>query len=594
MSGSARVWSLACGLALVALAIGLSLAGADPVAPEIEIRWWMLVPAFFLVEVLVVHLDVQREAQTISLSEVPIVLGLFFSSPTELIAGQAIGAGLALLFYRRQSLVKAAFNVAQFAVVTGITITVFRALVPSDDASVAAWAAALAATIVADMVAALLVGGAIALVEGGMAFPRPREFVGFGNVSTIANTALGLLGMELVRVDPVAALLLVVPVGVTYVAYRGFWRERKRSEHFSFLYGSMRRLSSSRDIESAVDQLLVEARSMFRAEFAGVVLLPRDGSEPARRSVLGPGGVAEMLIPLRSDDPATRPPDTPRLEPRRAARGLRTCPVLGRDVHDSMTITLRGEDRVIGIMSVADRVGDVNTFTRADLQFLQTFATHAGVALENRDLLRSLGEMERENAELSVRAHNDPLTGLPNRALFVERVTNALGTRRQGDGSLIGVLFVDVDDFKTVNDTLGHEAGDRVLVAFAERLRACLRPGDIAARFGGDEFTVLLDELSSAAEAEAVSERLLSALGAPVSLGNREIPVRASIGIAVGRRDAESAEHLLRRADSGMYVAKSHGKGQWAPAPAEPDSAALPGLVLDDLTASPPLATPGP
>jgi hypothetical protein len=280
MTGPARVWSLACGLALVALAIALSFASADPIASNIDLRWWMLVPAFFMVEVLVVHLDVQREAQTISLSEVPIVIGLFFAAPTELIAGQAIGAGLALLFYRRQPFVKAAFNLAQFAVVTGTTIAVFRALVPDDDASVAAWAAALAATVVADVLAALLVSGAIALVEGGMSLPRVREFIGFGNISTVANTGLGLLGVQLIRVDSVGALLLVVPVAVTYLAYRGFWRERQRSEHFAFLYDSMRRLSASRDIESAVDQLLVEARSMFRADVAGVVLLPADTSEP--------------------------------------------------------------------------------------------------------------------------------------------------------------------------------------------------------------------------------------------------------------------------------------------------------------------------
>jgi diguanylate cyclase (GGDEF)-like protein len=567
MSASARVWALVSGLALVALSIIFSFRDANPVVSDVELRWWMLAPAFILVEILVVHLDVQREAQTISLSEVPIVIGLFFAAPVELIAAQALGAGVALLFFRRQPVLKAAFNLAQFAVVTGVTVAIFRALVPDDDASVAAWLAALAATVAADILAAILVSTAIALVEGGMPLPRMREFVGFGNISTIANTGLGLLGVELIRVDPVGALLLIVPVAVTYIAYRSFWRERQRSEHFAFLYESMRRLSAGRDIETAVHQLLVEARSMFRAETAAVVLAGESPDERARRSVLGPSGMVEMLVPLAVGDPAARAPADPRLESARAGGHPQFSAVLGREARDAMTIALRGESRTIGVMTVADREGDVNTFTRADLQFLQTFAAHAGVALENRDLQHSLGEMERENAELSERAHNDVLTGLPNRALFMERVETALETRRQGDGDLIGVLFVDVDDFKTVNDTLGHQAGDRVLVAFAERLRACLRPGDIASRFGGDEFTVLLDGITDVGEAEAVSDRLLAALAAPVSLGDREIPVRASIGVAVGVRDTESADALLRRADSGMYVAKSHGKGQWAPAP---------------------------
>lgn len=567
------MWALSVALAAVAVGIALAFAGASPISSDVTLHWWMLAPAFVLVEVLVVHLDARREALTISLSEVPIVIGLFFASPLELMVGQLAGAGVALLAYRRQALLKAVFNLAQIAVVTGTTIAVFRAFVPDNEASAGAWAAALAATVVADILAAALVSGAIALIEGEMPLPRVREFVGFGNLSTLANTGLGLLGVELIRVDPVAPVLLAVPVAVTFVAYRGFWRERQRSEHFSFLYDSMRRLSSTRDIESAVDQLLVEARSMFRAEMAAVVLLPADPNEQPRRSVLTPAGTVEMLVPLRPDDPGTRPPDEPILDAGKPAGLPHPVPALGRDARDSITISLRGEDRTIGVMVVADRIGDVNTFTKSDVQFLQTFAAHAGVALENRGLQRSLGEMARANAELSELAHNDPLTGLPNRALFVERVSTALETRRHGEGSLIGVLFVDVDDFKAVNDTLGHEAGDGVLVAFAERLRACLRPGDVAARFGGDEFTVLLDDLASVAEAEAVSDRLLAALAAPVFMGGREIPVRASIGVAVGERRLESAEHLLRRADSGMYVAKSHGKGQWAPAPVEPDVA---------------------
>jgi diguanylate cyclase (GGDEF)-like protein len=125
------------------------------------------------------------------------------------------------------------------------------------------------------------------------------------------------------------------------------------------------------------------------------------------------------------------------------------------------------------------------------------------------------------------------------------------------------VLFVDLDDFKTVNDTRGHAVGDQVLVAVAERLRACLRPGDTAARLGGDEFAILLEHLRTVGDAEAVCERVLEALRTPVAVDGDEMEVRASIGVAVAAVGECTAEELVRDADSAMYAAKSLGKGRW-------------------------------
>jgi diguanylate cyclase (GGDEF)-like protein/PAS domain S-box-containing protein len=165
---------------------------------------------------------------------------------------------------------------------------------------------------------------------------------------------------------------------------------------------------------------------------------------------------------------------------------------------------------------------------------------------------------ERKELEetLKRQALHDTLTGLPNRILFLDRVDHAL-RRRERTGEEIAVLFIDVDDFKTVNDSLGHTAGDEILLALGQRLVATLRPSDTVARLGGDEFAVLLEAADQPA-AESATARILAALERPVASTEHEIVVGASVGIAVAAADAVP-EDLLRDADAAMYAAKGHG-----------------------------------
>jgi diguanylate cyclase (GGDEF)-like protein len=169
-------------------------------------------------------------------------------------------------------------------------------------------------------------------------------------------------------------------------------------------------------------------------------------------------------------------------------------------------------------------------------------------------------------AELAHRATHDPLTGLPNRRAFVEHVEEALDRRVTNRAvGHVAVLFVDVDDFKVVNDSLGHGAGDRLLEAVAIRLSGALRPGDVVARFGGDEFTVLVADVADEAEALAVAGRLDDALRPPILLDGEARFVTASVGLAVaGAQHADDAGQLLQDADAAMYRAKELGKAQCA------------------------------
>jgi diguanylate cyclase (GGDEF)-like protein/PAS domain S-box-containing protein len=178
--------------------------------------------------------------------------------------------------------------------------------------------------------------------------------------------------------------------------------------------------------------------------------------------------------------------------------------------------------------------------------------------------IRDISERKAFQAELEHQAFHDPLTGLPNRALFRNRVAHALASQRRSELP-VTVLFLDVDDFKVVNDSLGHAAGDEVLREVARRIDDCMRPVDTAARLGGDEFAILLHESESDLQAVEVAQRLMSALSAPIPLQGRTVSIAASVGIALGEHGAASprdAEELLRNADAAMHMAKESGKAQ--------------------------------
>ena len=178
------------------------------------------------------------------------------------------------------------------------------------------------------------------------------------------------------------------------------------------------------------------------------------------------------------------------------------------------------------------------------------------------------------------RALHDPLTGLPNRALLVERLEHALARLARDEGR-VAVLFLDLDGFKVINDSLGHETGDRLLVEAARRLEGCVRPGDTAARLGGDEFVVLLENVADEGEAIRVAERVAEALRPSFVLDGREVYVTASIGIALSRAPGERPRDLLRNADAAMYRAKEHGKARYALFEEEMNARTLRRLALE-------------
>jgi diguanylate cyclase (GGDEF)-like protein/PAS domain S-box-containing protein len=186
-----------------------------------------------------------------------------------------------------------------------------------------------------------------------------------------------------------------------------------------------------------------------------------------------------------------------------------------------------------------------------------------GIVLNTRDI----GERKAFEEQLSHQAFHDSITGLANRALFRDRVLHAI-ERQERDRRPVAVLFMDLDDFKTVNDSMGHAAGDQLLREVGERIRSELRAADTAARLGGDEFAILIEDGGDGIEAVDVADRLLRTLEAPFLIDEKEFYVRASLGIAIDEGDASDhgeagAEALLRNADVAMYMAKENGKGRY-------------------------------
>jgi diguanylate cyclase (GGDEF)-like protein/PAS domain S-box-containing protein len=215
----------------------------------------------------------------------------------------------------------------------------------------------------------------------------------------------------------------------------------------------------------------------------------------------------------------------------------------------SVAVPIQGPDGPWGVMCSHCRMQ--RAFAPDEVSFVQAVANVLGAGIQRR--------MSEEDARH--RALHDPLTGLPNRTLLLDRLGHALSRASRAEGEL-ALLFLDLDHFKVINDSLGHEAGDRLLCAFAPRLQETLRPSDTVARFGGDEFVVLCEDLPSPQDAAHLAERILDSLREPFEIGSHELFTSATIGLALARENA-TAEGLIRDADAAMYRAKGRGRGRY-------------------------------
>ena len=237
---------------------------------------------------------------------------------------------------------------------------------------------------------------------------------------------------------------------------------------------------------------------------------------------------------------------------------LRNAAVELRIVSMAAATFARDDGQVAGMICVLDDVP--RKWSADEMMLLASYGEIAGTELRLRQVL---SDREMREQRLRHESVHDALTGLPNRTLFMRRLADATHRARRGQDGLFAVLFLDVDGFKLVNDSMGHHVGDEMLVSIARRLEACVRGGDIVARLGGDEFAILLERIIDVRDAAMVAERVQESLQQPLSIGGYEHATSASIGVALSTGASEQPEYVLRSADIAMYRAKNSGRGRY-------------------------------
>ena len=328
----------------------------------------------------------------------------------------------------------------------------------------------------------------------------------------------------------------------------------KHQQHTERLLRIQRTIARRASLDDVLEAIVTGARDLLGDEVVGLRL--RDPSDPGHLMLVAHVGVPEVLVPALRSQPAdqglggkaytTGGPVTTsdyandvRAMASFAAAGLKA----------GMAVPIFADGALLGSLTVATYEAD-RTYARHEVDLLVSLAEHVGIALANAHTLDALQE-----------ALSDPLTGLPNRSLLVDRLNQAIDRARRG-GNRVAVLFIDLDRFKHVNDSLGHAVGDDLLCVAANRIRDAVRDADTTARLGGDEFVVVLDDLSER-DAAYAAQRILERLRQPVELGGRTIYVGASVGIALAGDPDDDAETLIRHADIAMYRAKAAGKDRY-------------------------------
>jgi diguanylate cyclase (GGDEF)-like protein len=544
-----RVVALICFLAVAGTVLFVAVLHNPPTPPQgLHIPWWVLAALFGATEVWVFHLQFGREAKSISISEIPLVLGLFYSTPGPLMLGRVLGPAVVVILWRRQTPLKAALNIALFYANGAVAIVTFRLL---GGGSVAdgprTWAAAVAAATLSIAVDLCVLSLILRWYTGG----RRKDGVAgslAGLFIAAASSIIGIVSVLTLRLGPLATIPLILAGVVLMVGYRSYSALADRHTSLERLFRFSRELNGAPATTEVLPAVLEQARHLMRAEVAEVLRFSGAGtSSPAaslwrydgervvtdsdERTALSQRLIQSLVtdgeaILLTHDQPT-------------ASAFLRSR-VAGEAVVAPLTV----EGETVGVLAVYDRLGEVRGFADSDVRLPQTVANHASVALHNEMLI---GRLRHD-------ALHDALTGLPNRSHLTALATSAVARAASGK-SRVAMMIIDLNGFKVVNDTLGHHVGDQLIYEVAARLLAAAGPGVTVARLGGDEFAVLVEP--AVGDAMGVAAIMIDALTRPVLIGEDRLHLSGAVGIAIAPDHATAVGDLLKRADIAMYAAKN-------------------------------------
>lgn len=556
------IWLLAVSGFVAAGVIGWWQWDA-PIRLETSLDWWGLLIGFVLAEWLVVGMRFGRRVYYFSMVTVPLVVGLLTIAPVEVLAATSMAAAVFAGTRRREPLVMLVLLISRRLIEASIALSVL-AFAPdaADWFSPTGWLIILTAAVAAHIAGHIIfsIAGWIQGIES--AGGDTLEAYGFGAFVTVINASLGMLVTEAIAVAPRAAVLTVIPALALYAGYRAYAASRHERGRLKALYEATRDLHASPQLEMSLLAAATHGRDMFESEFCEIVL--QLGPERSGfRTIVGPEDHQQVMDPVDVDrwrpvwaqaKEAGEPFVIDRSGALASSAGDRRLPIVAAMVAPIIVAT-----DMAGVIVVANPINHSEMFSTPELQLIATLAGQVGVAVENGRLEDSLAELTELKAELEHQAFHDGLTGLANRSLFSERLFQSLQLTRRTGGD-VAVLFIDVDDFKHVNDRLGHAAGDEVLRDLSAVLQKEAGAGATAARLGGDEFAILVENVTGVQDATSVAKRLLEALEAPLRFAGREVPINASIGIAFGNY-GDKASQVLRDADAARYAAKGKGKG---------------------------------
>ena len=399
-----RAWTFIGAIALLAAALWTALlVSLGPIERPLSIPWWALIPLVFLAESAVIHLTFRKDAHSFSLSEIALVVGLFLASPAALLVAVVVGNGASLVVGRRQVPIKAAFNVSQMLLVTGLATLVFRVILdPNDPLGPSGWGAAIAASVVGIVVAELAINTVIGLTGGSMS---RREMVGtmtFGSMGASLNAVLGLIAVFIVWHDPRAAWIALVPPVLMYVAYRTHAVHRENHKHLEAMHAFTEAIHTAPDLAAALLDAASSARELVNADWLEIIVFRDKGPRPYK-TIVQLNGLCETMA---SSELVEHLPewwkrvigdaDSAILhEPSWSA--IDGSPAI---LKDAVIVPIVGTDRLHGYVLAADRLGDINAFTLDDTQLLETVAKQVSVALDNGHLESSLATVTKLKEQL--------------------------------------------------------------------------------------------------------------------------------------------------------------------------------------------------